>query len=201
MTYGRRTVSVRRFDRGAGTMSTRTGQIPALSLASRPVDKNSSSSLDCACHEIARTGLQFQSSEPEPVHSPRAVTPSRAIRLTCDFRRYSSSGRSFQLLRLHDRGVGRGNRGRRRHGRRSASGSAVSQLDECQLWKCRRGKHRDAERNADEYGNRYRQSFPSGGHRSRLHGGGWKPFTLDRCWRDRYVPASVCPDLERRRHG
>ena len=43
----------------AGTMSTRTGRIPALSLVARPVDTPSSGSLDCACHDIARTKPQL----------------------------------------------------------------------------------------------------------------------------------------------
>jgi len=43
----------------AGTMSTRTGQIPALSLAPRPVDKGYRGSLDCACHDITRREPQL----------------------------------------------------------------------------------------------------------------------------------------------
>ncbi len=43
-------------------MSTRTGRIPALSLVARPVDTTSSGSLDCACHDNARTKQQFSGS-------------------------------------------------------------------------------------------------------------------------------------------
>lgn len=177
-------------------MSSRTGRIPALSLSSRPVDKDLSGSLDCACHETEHAGPQ-QSRLHRPTdfiplfRCPQAITPS------CDPRNHSNYGWPFQLCGLY---LSRQS-GRRRHAGESRRGRAFRQFDEPCLRQHRHGEHRDAKRNGNKHGHCRGQYLVIYDRRSGVYRNRGKScfFACDRAERNRSGP--VRPECYGRSHG